>query len=95
MEKELFNQLSASLKEAIAIKQGKHPASRTTLLSEPDAKQVRDKLELSREQFAILIGVSERTIEKWEQGVARPSGAARSLLIVADKNPEAVLNALY
>lgn len=94
MEKDLFDDLTTSLQEAIEIKQGKRKAARTTTYPEPNAKSIRKKLDLSRENFASLIGVSKRTVEKWEQGVARPSGAARSLLIIADKNPQVVLQAL-
>jgi putative transcriptional regulator len=95
MEKELFDNLVASLQEAIDIKQGKRRAARTTVIPELIAKAVRSKLKLSQKQFAALLGVSQRTVEKWEQGIAKPSGAARSLLIVADKNPQAVLEALH
>ena len=94
MNKKLFDNLTTSLQEAIEIKQGKRKAARTTTYPEPNAKSIRNKLDLSRENFAALIGVSKRTVEKWEQGVARPSGAARSLLIIADKNPKVVLQAL-
>ena len=34
------------------------------------------------------------TFTKWEQGERRPSGAARVLLKVFDRNPAAVLEAL-
>ena len=95
MEKALFDDLVTSLEQAIEIKRGKRSASRVTFVGEVSAKEVREKLKLSQGQFATLIGVSKRTIEKWEQGIARPSGAARSLLIVADKNPQAVLEALH
>ncbi|MEZ4605227.1 MAG: NadS family protein [Deinococcales bacterium] len=94
MENSFFETLSASLQEAIEIKQGKRPASRQHVIEEPSAKVVRTKLNLSREKFSALIGVSERTVEKWEQGIAKPSGAAKSLLIIAAKNPQAVLDAL-
>ena len=45
-------------------------------------------------EFAKLLGVSERTLENWEQGRSKPSGAARSLLHIAARNPKAVLEAL-
>ncbi len=95
MEKELFENILEGLNEVVDIKQGKRRPARITIVQEPDAKKIRDKLELSRSKFAMLIGVSERTVEKWEQGVTQPSGAARSLLIVADKKPRVVLEALH
>ncbi len=39
-------------------------------------------------------GFSIRTIEKWEQGIRQPTGAARAYLIVIDRNPKAVQSAL-
>jgi putative transcriptional regulator len=46
---------------------------------------------LSQAQFARLIGVSVRTLQEWEQGRRAPSGPARTLLMVADRNPKALL----
>ncbi|MEZ4630872.1 MAG: hypothetical protein R2880_09225 [Deinococcales bacterium] len=41
-----------------------------------------------------MLGVSKRTIENWEQGRRKPVGAARALLLVADRYPEAVLSSI-
>ncbi len=43
---------------------------------------------LSQAQFAVLLGVSVRTLQEWEQGRREPSGAARTLLRVAQSHPE-------
>ena len=40
------------------------------------------------------MGVSVRTLQDWEQGRRRPSGAARTLLMIADKNPQAILDVM-
>jgi hypothetical protein len=37
-------------------------------------------------------GVSVRTLQEWEQGRRAPSGAARTLLMIAAKNPRALLD---
>ncbi len=50
--------------------------------------QVRLKAGLSQAQFAALLGVSKRTLEQWEQGRRQPSGAARSLLKIAERHPD-------
>lgn len=58
----------------------------------PDVASIRTKTGLSQAQFAKLMGVSKRTLQDWEQGRRAPSGAARTLLLVASKNPGALLD---
>jgi len=70
------------------IKRGSH--ARVTNI--PDVGRIREKTGLSQERFATLLGVSVRTLQDWEQGRRAPSGAARTLLMVADKNPRALLD---
>jgi putative transcriptional regulator len=50
--------------------------------------RARLKLGLSQAQFAALLGVSKRTLEQWEQGRREPSGAAKTLIRIADTRPE-------
>lgn len=45
---------------------------------------------LSQAQFAQLLGVSVRTLQGWEQGRKQPSGAARTLITLAQRNPQAL-----
>lgn len=45
---------------------------------------------LSQAQFAQLLGVSVRTLQGWEQGRKQPSGAARTLIALAQRNPKAL-----
>jgi putative transcriptional regulator len=52
---------------------------------------VRKRTRLSQTQFARLLGVSARTLQDWEQGRRAPSGAARTLLLVAAKHPQVLL----
>lgn len=48
----------------------------------------RLKAGLTQAQFAALLGVSKRTLEQWEQGRREPSGAAKTLIRVAELHPE-------
>jgi putative transcriptional regulator len=50
--------------------------------------EARRKTGLSQSQFAALIGVSVRTLQNWEQGRKQPSGAAKTLIKVAERHPE-------
>ena len=58
----------------------------------PSVQSIREKTGLSQSQFANLLGVSRRTLQEWEQGRRIPSGAARTLLLIAEKNPRALLD---
>lgn len=53
----------------------------------------RLRLRLSQNQFAALLCISVKTLHNWEQGRRKPTGAARVLLRVAARHPEAVLEA--
>lgn len=58
------------------------------------ARRVRKRLGLSQAEFSRRIDVSLDTIRNWEQGKRSPTGAAKALLKVIDKAPEAALAAL-
>ena len=57
----------------------------------PSVSSIRERTGLSQAKFAQLLGVSVRTLQEWEQGRRAPSGAARTLLMIAAKNPRALL----
>lgn len=57
-------------------------------------RRVRKRLGLSQVEFSQRIEVSVETIRNWEQGKRGPTGAAKALLKVLDRAPEAALAAL-
>jgi putative transcriptional regulator len=57
----------------------------------PAVASIRASTGLSQDKFAALLGVSVRTLQEWEQGRRAPSGAARTLLMIAAKNPQVLL----
>jgi putative transcriptional regulator len=61
------------------------------VINVPDVATTRKKTGLSQARFAELLGVSIRTLQDWEQGRRAPSGAARTLLVIAAKNPQVLL----
>ncbi len=64
---------------------------RTVVAPESPVARIRLRSGLSQTEFAAAIGVSKRTIEQWEQGRRKPSGAAKTLLKIIDKHPEVLL----
>jgi len=77
------------IKEIKKFKKGQGNALVTRQLKDPSpAKKIREKLSLSQDAFASLMGVSTRTIQDWEQGRREPQGPAKSLLRVAEQHPE-------
>jgi len=61
------------------------------IVNVPTVAEVRAKTGLSQPRFAALLGVSVRTLQDWEQGRRAPSGAARTLLLIAYNNPKVLL----
>lgn len=76
------------LKGIRQLKRGEHGR----VVKVPSVTRIREKTGLSQPRFAALLGVSVRTLQEWEQGRRAPSGAARTLLLVAEKNPHALLD---
>ena len=70
------------------LKRGEHGR----VINVPAVAEIREKTGLSQSRFAELLGVSTRTLQDWEQGRRAPSGAARTLLLVAARNPRALLD---
>jgi len=68
------------------IKRGEHGR----VVTVPPVAGIRESTGLSQSRFAQLLGVSVRTLQEWEQGRRSPSGAARTLLMIAAKSPRAL-----
>lgn len=80
----------ANLLEAVRdMKAGR--AEREQRIELSDVAQARLQSGLTQAQFAKLMGVSVRTLQEWEQGRRSPTGAAKTLLRVAQNHPEVLL----
>lgn len=66
-------------------------AAGVTRVKVPQAAEARSRVGLSQQEFARLLGVSARTLQDWEQGRRKPTGAAKTLLRVAFSHPEVLL----
>ncbi len=89
--------LIAALSEALAHAEGRNvPGIQLHSIdaASVDAKSIRQRLHLTQGQMAHFLGTSASGYRKWEQGQRQPSGAAKTLLRVMEREPEAVLRAL-
>jgi putative transcriptional regulator len=95
MTDELFTEMVASVKEGGAILRGEKKAALTFHMDRLDIKHIREGYKLIQTQFAAMLGISVHTLCNWEQGRRVPEGPAMVLLLkMADKHPEAVLDAV-
>ena len=64
--------------------------ARVTQIEPTMAAKVRHSVGVTQAKFATLLGVSVRTLQEWEQGRREPTGAAKTLLTIALRAPEAL-----
>ena len=87
-----FESLMAGIKEMKAILRGEAKPGRVVRFVVPDVVAIRENMGLTQEEFALILGISPRTLQEWEQGRRQPRGPARSLLLVAMHDPQAVID---
>ena len=92
----LGDELVQSMAQALAHAQGKRTGGRAhkVKVKPDDIRKARMRLGLSQDQFADAFGVSASTLRKWEQGQRSPTGAAKTLLKIIEREPKAVVRAL-
>jgi putative transcriptional regulator len=76
------------LASVLEMKAGK--VGRIHRVSVSRVTRARSKSGLSQSQFARVLGVSVRTLQEWEQGRRKPSGAAKALLTIAARRPDVI-----
>ena len=92
---EYFERIRRSLVEgAKEMREGTRLTRRVVILPDPppqmtarDIVALRGKLDLTQEIFSRLLNVAPQTVQAWEQGRNRPSGATLRLLQVALRDP--------
>ncbi len=94
MEDTLFNELMRGLEDAIAYERGDTSRGRTVLVWDPvpeysaqDVTRIRESLGKTHFSFAIVMGVSARTVQAWEAGRSKLSGPVRHLLYLVEQDP--------
>jgi len=85
-----------SARQALAFAQGRTDVSQygVHLPEDIDVRLIRNKVGMTREALARCFGIDGRTVQDWEQGLRMPVGAARTLLTVMSRAPDAVQRAL-
>ena len=89
--------LIGAMEQALAHARGDDTAGavvREIEVEQIDVKAIRMSLGLTQDQAAALLGISTSGLRKWEQGQRQPNGAARTLLKIMDKEPDAVMRAI-
>lgn len=68
--------------------------ARSQQFDQNDVVVARTNAGLSQSAFAKVLGISVRTLQEWEQGRRRPSGAARTLIGIAARHPQVIVEAV-
>jgi putative transcriptional regulator len=96
-----YDQILSGLSDVLAQPAGKTgpelhlaPSLPFRVPANVDVPAIRRKTNLSQPAFASLIGVPVATLRNWEQGHRSPTGPARVLLALLDRNPRIVEEAL-
>ena len=102
MSDEAFADLKNAMEDVLAFERGKGRDLKVTRIQAPrppkamspkDIAQIRQKLNCSQAVFAMMLNVSTKTVQAWEQGSREPGDAALKLLTIAKKHPEILLEA--
>jgi putative transcriptional regulator len=94
-KRNLFEELKQGIEEISQWREGKITLKTYKVERPPKAeitpeliRDTRERLNLSRAVFAHEMHVSPRTLEKWEQGTARPNDQAATLILLVRKFPD-------
>ncbi len=97
-----FGELKEALEGALAFERGERRDLKVTRLQAPrppkamspkDIARIREKLNCSQAVFAMILNISPKTVQAWEQGSREPGDAALKLLTIAKNHPEILLEA--
>jgi len=100
-----FESLAEALNQAIEYEKGNKTMGRLRVSKIPEIepiadyskekiKEIRQKTNLPQKYFAELVGVSPRAVEAWETGKRKPTGSAKRLFQLIEKDPNLVNSVL-
>lgn len=84
------SRLIKAAEQAREIARGNAQAAKMYIPAEIDVKGIRNKIQLTQDDFASEFGFSTSQIRDWEQNRFRPLGSDRAYLLIIDRDPEAV-----
>jgi putative transcriptional regulator len=94
----IFDDMREALRDAAAYERGEPVNLRVTRIpsrpkeiSPREIRRIRQALKASQPLFAAYLNVSTNAVRSWEQGTRRPRQAALKLLMIAKKDPRALL----
>ena len=94
----IFDDMKEALRDASAYERGEAVNLRVTRIpsrpkeiSPREIRRIRQALKASQPLFAAYLNVSTNAVRSWEQGTRRPRQAALKLLMIAKKDPRALL----
>jgi putative transcriptional regulator len=100
MSDEAFADLKEAMEDALAVERGQRRDLKVTRIRAPrppkamspkDIARIRQKLNCSQAVFAMILNISPKTVQAWEQGSREPGDAALKLLTIAKNHPEVLL----
>ena len=100
MSDEAFAELKQAMEDALAFERGERRDLKVTRIQAPrppkaltpgDIARIREKLNCSQAVFAMMLNISTKTVQAWEQGSREPSDAALKLLTIAKNHPHVLL----
>jgi putative transcriptional regulator len=89
-KKTLGQKLIQGMNEALDYTHGKMNGARAHIPEHIDVQKIRRGLDLTQEAFALRYGFAITTLRNWEQGIREPTGPARVLLMLLEKDPQGV-----
>jgi putative transcriptional regulator len=95
MKSKMFDELLQSVREGGAILRGRSKASHRLEIQSSGVREIRERTSLSQSEFALLIGVSVKTIQNWEQARRQPTGPAAALLRIIAHEPRLAVQAIH
>ena len=81
-------------REALAFAQGARDGYAAHVPATIDVKAIREKVNMSQDEFARQYGFSKRSLEQWEQGRRNPDAPAVAYLQAIARRPHEISAAL-